>query len=149
MALRWGRKKRDELGSEKLHERGLLGLPMQSLHASSESGVNVLGVREGPWQLSPSVCTLAAVATVEAETDRFRRSRVATLTPSRVAFMHGLHASSPSRTATLSGHRQPHRRDFALLCSGVFVVVVFCLFKAKTDRVEMTGADQFRVKEII
>lgn len=48
MALRWGRKKRDELGSEKLHERGLLGLPMQSLHASLERwGGYVFGVRVG------------------------------------------------------------------------------------------------------
>lgn len=31
-----GEKKRDEIGSEELHERGLLGLPVQSLHASLE-----------------------------------------------------------------------------------------------------------------
>lgn len=151
-----GRKKRDELGSEKLHERGLLGLPMQSLHASLEDwglggrvGRNARGANASYHRcVSPSVCTLAAVATVETETKRFQQSRVATLTrrPSRVAFMHGLHAFSPSCTATLPKHRHTgtHSRHFTdtavvSLCCFVFGVV-FVFFTATTDRGGITGA---------
>lgn len=134
------KKKRDEIGSEELHERGLLGLPVQSLHASLEDwGGGRFGGGEGGNGschrcVSPSVCTLAAAATAETETRRFKRSRAAAaLTPSSVAFMHGLHAFSPSRAAVRAQQLSPdtdaqgrsispgHFSDIAVIFALLFV----------------------------
>lgn len=85
--------------------------------------------------VSPSVCTLAAAATAETETRRFKRSRAAAaaLTPSSVAFMHGLHAFSPSRAAVRAQQLSPdtdaqgrtispgHFSDIAVIFALLFV----------------------------
>lgn len=140
-----GEKKRDELGSEKLHERGLLGLPMQSLHASLGDGGYVLGCagRAGPWQLSRMRFPLCLhtcccgdgrngeqkVQTEPSRHTNTQQSRLHAWPSCILTFMH-----SHQSTATLSRHLHTgtHSRHFthtavifALLFCGVFVVVVF------------------------
>lgn len=121
---------------------------MQSLHASLEDEGYVLG--EGAMAvITDAFHPLHTCYCGDGRNGDFKRSRVATLTPSRVAFMHGLHAFSPSCTATLSRHRRTgtlsrHFTDTAviLLCRflGLFCPC-FCFLKATTDRVGITGAD--------
>lgn len=118
------KKKRDEIGSEELHERGLLGLPVQSLHASLEDwGGGRFGGGEGGNGschrcVSPSVCTLAAAATAETETRRFKRSLGRRRTNTQQCRLHAwpscilTFTRSRQSAATLSRHRRTGTHNF-------------------------------------